>query len=336
MSIGKIKKKLSRKLTYYFIIQLLTINVLAQDPQFSQFYANPLYLGPSFAGAVEGSRIAGQYRNQWWDMKVPFNTYSFSYDHYFTTFNSGVGILFLNDVAGSGNLGLTQIGLHYSYNFKVFNVWHIRPGLSFSYIQQGLNGTLHYIDEIKYIQQGGPNGGTSAGTALHDAKDIDAGVSALVYTIKFWIGSTVDHLLTPNVSLYAAEAKIPVKVSIYGGYEFRRRGKLLKPSDETMTFTFLYKQQQSVRQLDLGVYWHNYPIILGLWYRGIPVLNSQRGDALIFLAGIKTRSINIGYSYDFTISNMLPATKGSHEISFTYKFLLPERRKKGSVPCPEF
>ncbi|MBN1157966.1 MAG: type IX secretion system membrane protein PorP/SprF, partial [Bacteroidales bacterium] len=29
---------------------------LAQDPQFSQFYSNPLYLAPSFAGAAASSR----------------------------------------------------------------------------------------------------------------------------------------------------------------------------------------------------------------------------------------------------------------------------------------
>jgi hypothetical protein len=57
---------------------------------------------------------------------------------------------------------------------------------------------------------------------------------------------------------------------------------------------------------------------------------------MIFLVGIKTRQFNIGYSYDFTISDLLGAVRGSHEISMTFKFLLPERKKKGSVPCPEF
>jgi hypothetical protein len=95
-----------------------------------------------------------------------------------------------------------------------------------------------------------------------------------------------------------------------------------------MTFAFNYKKQADIQQLDLGVYWYNYPLVLGLWYRGIPYVNSQRGDAMVFLVGIKTRQFNVGYSYDFTISNLLGAVRGSHEISLTYKFLLPKRTTK--------
>jgi hypothetical protein len=62
------------------------------------------------------------------------------------------------------------------------------------------------------------------------SRDIDVGTSGLVYTKKLWGGFTVDHLLTPNISLYAAETNIPIKYSVYGGYEFRRKGKLLKPA----------------------------------------------------------------------------------------------------------
>ena len=305
----------------------------AQDPQFSQFYSNPLYLGPSFAGAVEGSRIAATYRNQWWDINVPFYAYSFSYDHYFSTFNSGLGIQAVKDVAGTSSLGSMNIGVMYSYNFQVFNVWHVRPGISFHYLQHGLDGDLLFLDQIIHASATS----TSAPIQTRDyARDIDAGASLIVYTVKFWSGFTVDHMLTPNITLYATEATVPVKISIYGGYEFARRGKLLKPSDETMTFAFMYKQQARVKQLDLGVYWHKYPLVLGLWYRGIPIINSHRGDAIVFLAGIKTRQFNIGYSYDFTISNLLLETRGSHEISTSFKFLLPRRTKLGRVPCPEF
>jgi type IX secretion system PorP/SprF family membrane protein len=312
------------------LIVLLTVS--GQDPQFSQFYSNPLYLGPSFAGAVEGSRIATSIRDQWTEASAKFRAYSISYDHYFSTFNSGIGILAYKDVAGTSELGSVNIGLQYSYNFKIFNVWHVRPGLAFYYVEHGYFGDLLFMDEI--IHQGG--GTTHVHESEARARDIDVGTSALVYTKKFWMGSSVDHLLTPSLELYESVSNIPVKFSMYGGYEFRRRGKLLKPSDETMTFAFMYKQQATIKQLDLGVYWYNYPLVLGLWYRGIPFVNSHRGDAMVFLVGIKTRQFNVGYSYDFTVSNLLGAVRGSHEVSMTFKFLLPKRIKKGSVPCPEF
>ncbi len=272
------------------------------------------------------------YRDQWWEMTSPFRAYSFSYDHYFATFNSGVGFIACKDAAGTSQLGSLNLGLQYSYNFKIFNLVHIRPGLAFYYVEHGFYTDLLYMDEIV----GTTNTSGADDPSRDRSRDIDVGSSVLVYTKKLWLGSTVDHMLTPNISLYAAETTLPVKVSVYGGYEFRRRGKLLKPSDETMTFAFMYKNQDDIQQLDLGVYWHNYPLVLGLWYRGLPYINSQRGDAMVFLVGIKTRQFNVGYSYDFTISNLLGAVRGSHEISMTYKFLLPKRTKKGSVPCPEF
>lgn len=314
------------------VLILLFYPAKGQDVQFSQFYSNPLYLGPSFAGAVEGSRINANYRRQWWDLGIPFYAYSLSYDHYFSTFNSGVGISVLSDLAGTSQLGSTFISLNYSYNFKIFNIWYVRPGISFSMVQHGLNGDLTFIDDLIH-----DHGGTAAPIQTRDmSRDIDAGSSLLIYTYNFWLGATIDHLLSPNVSLYASESTIPIKTQVYGGYEFRRKGKLLKPSDETMTFAFLYKNQGNTQQLDVGVYWHNYPLVLGLWYRGLPPINSDRGDAMVFLLGVKTRSFNIGYSYDFTISNLLPYTMGSHELSISYKFLLPRRTKRGSVPCPEF
>jgi type IX secretion system PorP/SprF family membrane protein len=323
---------LRKRISYITFALLLTVLSYGQDPQFSQFYANPLYLGPSFAGAVEGSRIAAQYRNQWSDFGADFLTYSLSYDHYFSSFKSGIGINIISDVAGSSQLGVIQTGIHYSYDLKLYNIWHLRPGLSFSYLQHGIYGDITFIDDLLH-----PNSGTAApDQALETARDIDAGSSLLLYTNGFWIGGTVDHLLAPDVTLFSSEAIIPIKTSIYGGIDFRHKGKLLKPSDDVMTFAFLYKQQENIKQLDVGAYWYSFPITLGIWYRGIPTISSHRGEAIVFLAGIKTRSFNIGYSYDFTISDLLPHTLGSHEISLTYKFLLTKRVKKGGVPCPEF
>ena len=41
-------------------------NAFAQDPSFTQFYANPLYLNPAFAGTARCPRLNLNYRNQWW------------------------------------------------------------------------------------------------------------------------------------------------------------------------------------------------------------------------------------------------------------------------------
>jgi type IX secretion system PorP/SprF family membrane protein len=306
--------------------------IIAQDPQFSQFYSNPLYLAPSFAGAANSSRICANFRDQWIALPTTFMTYSFSYDHYFSNFNSGVGFLGYKDVAGTGQLGTLSLGVQYSYNLKILENLYARPGLHFSYREHGLAwDKLQFIDEVMYS-----GGGSSQPEPLPKTRDVDLALSALVYSKRVWAGVTVDHILTPNISLYAAKTTVPIKVSVFGGVELVRKGRLLKPVEETMTLAYLFKTQGPYTQLDLGVYWHKNPLVLGFWYRGLPPFNSQRGDAFILLVGYKTKSFNVGYSYDVTISNLIGQTVGSHEISMSYKFAFPRRTKKGEVPCPEF
>jgi len=319
---------------FIFALIFFTLKLNGQDPQFSQFYSNPLYLAPSFAGAVEGSRVSMNYRDQWVSLPNSFVSYNFSYDHYFKYFNSGVGLYVLNDVAGAGNLGTFNATLQYSYNLTLYHVWHVRPGMQFSYVEHGVAfDKLTFIDQVMNDQ----GGATTVNAPVNErARDIDFGTSLLIYNKTIWLGSTVDHMLSPNMSLYADDANVPLKVTVFGGVEIRRKMRLIKPIDETMTLAFLYKNQQSSHQLDLGVYWHKNPLVFGIWYRGIPLFNSKIGDALIFLVGIKTENFNIGYSYDFTVSKLLLHARGSHEVSMSFKFMIPKRKKLGDVPCPEF
>ena len=52
----------------------------AQDPAFSQFYANPLYLNPAFAGSNECPRANLNYRDQWPGIGRTYITTSASFD----------------------------------------------------------------------------------------------------------------------------------------------------------------------------------------------------------------------------------------------------------------
>src|SRR4030042_2693330 len=315
-----------KRIFFYMSFFLLCLSVYAQDPQFSQFYSNPLYLAPSFAGSAEASRIAANYRNQWFHLPAKFITYSFSYDHYFSGYNSCGGLFIMKDVAGSGELGIMNASIQYSYNFKIFNTWYVRPGLHFYYIEHGLAfDKLTFIDQLMHTSADG----TVFPSNWDPVRDVDLATSLLIYTKKFWMGTNVDHLLKPNISLYADKHRIPMRVSLFGGLEIRRKGRLLNPIDETMTLAYMFRTQGTNMQLDLGVYWHRNPLVLGLWYRGIPPLNSQRGDAFILLVGYKTPYFNIGYSYDVTISNLIGQAIGSHEISTSFKFAIPKRTKKG-------
>ena len=103
--------------------------------------------------------------------------------------------------------------------------------------------------------------------------------------------------------------------------------------------SFLFKMQDQYTQLDLGLYWYQMPLVIGIWYRGIPVFKElASNDALAFLLGFKVDQFSIGYSYDLTISKLVGLTGGTHEISINYLFNqgVTKRERRKSIPCPSF
>ncbi len=312
------------------------IKLHAQDPHFSQFYSTPLYLAPSFAGtSSKKSRVALNYRNQWPEVSKAFTTRAFSFDHFFSEINSGIGVLFANDVAGNGNLSTINIGALYSYDFQITQEIHVRPGTHIYYTQRSINNDLLlFYDEIA------ENINYSVASTPDELKsDIDFATSVIAYSKTYWGGITFDHLLNANQSLFGDKALIPLKISLFGGYRLPLKRKLLLSFEESLTVAFLYNIQGDYKQLQLGSYYHKNPLVFGIWYRGLPILknNFPGSDALIFLMGYKIENMNVGYSYDFTISKLRNLTGGAHEISLVFNFKIKEWQKKPtSVPCPHF
>ncbi len=343
-------------------ISITVIPVKGQNTQFSQYYSAPLYMGPSFAGLIHSnkynrnnSRVTLNYRDQWPNLSGTFVTYAAAYDHYFQKIKSGVGIIFLRDRAGTGDLSLTEIGLNYSRDVKLNHQWHFRPGVAFKYAGRSLNThKLTFSDQI--------NGDWSIAPATTDqnalnAKNtmyLDFAASFLLISKKHWLGVTIDHLTQPNQSfLHNMESKLPRKYSFFGGtrydlnkstYSYERNSS----RSNFITFAFLYRMKQNYDQLDIGITYQRSNLQLGIWYRGMPVLFSELQqayenlDAVVFMLGYRLSEykLSIGYSYDFTISELMTATGGAHEISLMYEFSqlfrFPNERKDTQVPCPMF
>lgn len=326
-----------KRIKYSFILFCI-INTISfsQDPTFSQFYANALYLAPSFAGATEEYRFAINYRNQWPAIPGVFHTYSISFDKALVNFNSGIGVLATYDVAGSGDLSTTNIGLLYSYDFNINESWHIRPGINFKFTYLGLN-----IYKLVFASQM-----TGSGTVptvypppFDNVADVDFATSGLVYNDRIWGGFTLDHLLNPRQSFYGNESRLPVKFNLFGGIQILRRTRLKQTLQEVLSIAINIQKQAKFYQTDVGLYYYREPLIFGVWYRGIPFATSQAGDAVIGLIGVKTKQLHLGYSYDFTISNLITSTSGSHEVSLVYEFnslSLGQKRRIRAIPCPEF
>ncbi|HBE40837.1 MAG TPA: hypothetical protein DDW27_06455 [Bacteroidales bacterium] len=329
---------LHTRIVYIVLLSFIFfVDSQSQDPTFSQFYANPLYLAPSFAGATEEYRLGMNYRNQWPAVPGVFHTYSISFDKALHNFNSGIGVLATYDVAGSGELSTTNIGLLYSYDFNINKDWHIRPGVQFKFYYLGLD-----IYKLVFNSQLTGSGTTPSiyPPPFDNVADVDFATSAMVYNDRIWAGFTLDHLLVPKTSFYGDEANVPVKFNLFGGTQIIRKTRLKVKLQEVLSVAMNFQKQAKFYQTDIGLYYYRDPLIFGMWYRGIPFVTTQAGDAIIGLVGIKTSQFHFGYSYDFTISNLISATAGAHEVSVIYEFttfkLNSQKQRIRAIPCPEF
>ncbi len=327
---------MSRFFRSTFVIALITIGCLrparGENPQFSQYYASPLLIAPSFAGNSLGSRAFVSFRDQWAKLPGSYVTYSFAIDNNFYSINSGLGLVVMRDVAGSARLGTTSITGLYSYRFNVNDDWRIRPGISFSFVQRSLQFSKAVFPD--QIWDGGIDPSTIE-TATPPYYYYDAGSSVVVYNRQLWLGLAVDHLLRPNTSFARLDARTPMQWSQFGGINFPMANRVGKVP-EVISVNYLFKMAADYRQIDVGANWYRAPLLLGFAWRGLPASEYPSYDALIFTVGVAFNNIAIGYSYDFTVSKLGPATGGSHEVTLSISFNEGGKsNRKGAIPCPD-
>lgn len=332
-----------------FLLLLLTtaVELRAQDPQFTQFYASPMYLNPAFAGANVCSRLSTNYRNQWSGIPGSFVTYSAAFDQSAPSFNSGFGLLFMNDKAGSGNLRSTSVNLLYSYEMQLTKKIAARLGIEAGRVVRDVNFyDLVFADQIS-------RGGTvTIEVPSNDkVKYLDFSSGLLVYGKRFWAGLSTHHINKPNQSLVGFDSPLPIKYSIHAGYNLPVGTSTLKKSEIEKQFfspALNYRAQGKFDQLDLGLYYNNNPLVLGVWYRGLPLFKAyepgyRNDDAIAILAGVTlNENLRFGYSYDLTLSKLATSTGGSHEITLAYQFCNYKNMKKSKkrkpilIACPKF
>jgi len=313
------------------------MNINAQDVSFSQVYSSPIYLSPSFTGFTSGGRAILNFRDQWPGIKNAYRTFAFSYDQYISYFNSGIGLLFLNDDQGAGQIVTQNVGVNYAYELAITSDVFARPGLQFKYF--GLR-----TDPLRYMEvdwSGTRHPLLNPDIMFEQHHKVDATASLMVYSNFFWLGGTVDHLIKNYVGFGEVSYPLEMKITAFGGAKWRYMESYRGRSEQSATFAFKFSRQGYFQQLDLGVYGNVEPLEVGLWYRGIPGISKgglSNNDAIIFSLGVSLGTFHVAYSYDLTISKLAGYSGGSNEIAIIYRFkgegtITPNR---GAVPCGEY
>jgi type IX secretion system PorP/SprF family membrane protein len=325
------------KYTAFLLLSLSSLKVSAQDPHFTQFYSNPIYLNPAFTGATFQHRFVANYRDQWPGIPKTYKTFAISYDYNMTEIHSGVGVQLLRDRAGTSLLTTTGFNISYAYYYSLAKFKDIRLGIQLGYINQYYDYSKLVFNDQLYT--GSATSNDLEATSKINYVNVNAG--GLYTTPYLWVGGAIHNLGHPNTSLINGDNPLPTTISVHGGYKFviAKKGNYL---EKYFAPALHYHHQQKFDQLDIGAYYFYAPLSFGVWYRGLPLKHYDIGypntDALAFLLGIdiKDYDLRIGLSYDVTLSRLAAQSYGAPEVSIIYEIAKKSKRKRIYVSCPKF
>lgn len=310
----------------------------AQDPQFSQSYAAPLYVDPALAGHTLRDRAVLNYRMQWPGLSPGFETVMASYDRRSRSHGNGLGGFVMQD--RTAGLRRTALGAAYSHQVRLNRRFTARAGLQVG--MGALSQAGNYLFGDQLLRDNAPTS-VEAGF-VQQQRWFDAAAGGLVHDARSWAGLAVHHLNRPRAGLRRdADARMPMRFTLHGGHALPLDKQRIERSAKVLTLVALYKQQGTWNQLDAGGYVQHGLFTTGLWYRGLPMLrNEPRGangsESLAVLVGVASKgSLRVAYSYDFTLSRLGQRPGGAHEVALVHEWRRREQAKiPAMVPCPKF
>jgi type IX secretion system PorP/SprF family membrane protein len=274
-----------------------------QDVMVSQYMFNGLLLNPAYAGSHKYFSSTLIHRSQWVKLEGAPTTSVLSVDGPIKNKNMGIGMILMHDKIGATDQ--TDIYANYSYQLK------LGSGKLAMGIKAGASCYVFNTDQLIYWDE-------ADNVYLEGNKRTrwlpKFGFGLYYFSEKWFAGASVPTLIAfdKNYSFGAdvnSSAFVQRHYLATGGLIFRLNDDFkMKPSalvkfiptapvQADINMNILYKDQ----------FW------MGVSYR--------TGDAVVAMIEYQTNfRFRIGYSYDFTLSNIRRYSQGSHEIMIGYDF----------------
>lgn len=331
-----------------FISFLNPVRSWAQDPVFSQFYASGLYLNPALAGVERENFLGANYRSQWSGLSMPFSTFQASFIH--PIYNrgikkkhlGGIGASILNDIAGPNKEFSTQA-------FSLAGAWNVRYNhhtISFA-LQGGVGQQRVSYENLRWSSQYSSTTGYDPAMAGEGSTPnlrifrpiLNSGMFWSYNSRKTWTkrpgilyfsGLALTNLVKSPAYLSGNTKSPSLTLKVHGGMTIP-----LSPKFE-LSPNYLVVTQGAAHQINFGAYAgyslpadrHSSPIkvIVGVWHRLL--------DGMIFSAGVATKNINVGFSYDNNFASMGKTFgyAGAYEFSISYRTPGKDNFKRISSP----
>lgn len=326
------------------VLAFFSSNLQAQDIHFSQFYNSPLNLNPAMAGNFDGDyRFAGNYRNQWNAVTIPFSTFSMSGDisNVFGVSSAGAGVIFNHDNTGDSRFRTTILNLAGSYGFDINGDSTNRITVG---VQTGFTNKTLSFDELRFDAQ---YNGTSFQSGLPTRENFNAQAqtffnlhAGLAYNRiidarhSVAAGLALFNITNPKESYFDNQAiRLDRRISGFGSYQFQ-----VSNSIDIIPAMFFMAQGKYFEYIVGG--------------RGKYILSEAAGSAQSAYIGLFFRTKDAGFvtaeydynnwhfglSYDINLSTLRQASngRGGIELSAIYILKIFKPTKYKYKICPDY
>lgn len=307
---------------------LLFVAVLLGQPlqaqhgaPFSLFGWNQMNWNPAYAGLDHSLSVTGQIRSQWQGIADNPETQQLNLHAPVYFLQSGVGLLFENDVLGASEY--LRLGLNYSYHLDLGNSV-LALGIGAEQVQRSLDGSRlrtpdgTYLDDVALDHADGilPTGQVSG-------RVLNFSAGAYFTSEQFQAGVAVRNVAEPVIDLETTGILLPRQFFVFASYDYDLG------SSFRVTPAVQLSMMAGSMQSQAGLMLHyNENLSAGASYRGY---GSTSNDAIAVLLGVKlSENIRLGYAYDAGLSGLSNVHRGSHEILINYN--LNKRILGGRLP----
>jgi len=328
----------------YLIVLLMIAGIglrAQQKPQYTQYIFDQQLVNPAVSGIENYTDVKAGYRSQWTGLQgAPVTSYftinaplgknfiegdatqspadgdnplghSFTDTYMAAAPHHGIGLTVVSDKAGP--IRQTTFDATYAYHIGITSTLNLAVGVAAGVT----NYTLNTAEVTTEFSDPAINGGN------YNQFKPDVGVGLWAYSALYFVGASVQQLLPETISfssnsIYNQGKTVP-HFFFTGGY------KLFLSDDITLLPSVMVKVVNPVpvtfdANVKLAFRDH-------FWIGG----SYRQDDAVAAMIGFNIGSfMSLGYSYDYTTSNLNTVSNGTHEI--VLGIFLNNRYK---VTCPQ-
>jgi len=319
-------RKLFTKIAFA-IVGFSGVATAQQDPQFTQWMHNKLAYNAGYAGTGGGICGVLQFRQQWVSFEGAPQSIAVAGDMRLPGIPLGVGLNIINDKIGPMNtLFIKAAG---AYNKDFANGSTLGIGLDVGILQKSISNTW-ITPETGKVDTHIPGSYDALSNPDLNKLTYDLGFGAFYQKPgKYYVGLSSSHLPAQKVGDGNIKYNMTRHYYVMAGYSFD-----INPRNK-ITPNVKYKSDIASTAVDINLtYMFDNMVWAGATYR--------LSDAAALLIGYQSKPTGknalvwrIGYSYDYTLSNIKGYTSGTHEIIAGF-CITPKVKKITTYGDPRF